>query len=274
MNLFSVDQEKCKRDGLCAAECPARIIQIASAEDYPKPVPDAEQYCLVCGHCVSVCPQGALSLHWLGPDDCAPVRHEMSLTAEQAEQFLRSRRSIRTFRERPVEREKLEKLLEIACYAPSAKNKQPWHWLLIEDVKEVRRLAGMVIDWMRGVIQANRELAEGFGFIRVVEIWDSGDERICRGAPHVIIAHGDKDWPFGVEDCTLALDYLELFAPALSLGTCWGGYVYTAINQYPPLFETLGLPADHRAYGAMMVGYPKFKYRRMPLRNPPRVTWK
>lgn len=274
MSLFTVDQEKCNRDGICAAECPNSIIDMASPGDYPEPASDAEQYCLACGHCVAVCLQGALSLNWLAPGDCLPARREMALTAEQAEHFLRSRRSIRTFKRRSVEREKLEKLLEIACYAPSAKNQQPWHWLVIEDTREVRRLAGLVVVWMRDVIRTDRELADRFALVRVVEAWDSGEERICRGAPHVIIAHGDKDLAFGAEDCALALDYLELFAPSLGLGTCWGGYFYTAVNRYPPLFETLGLPDDHRAYGAMMVGYPEFTYQRLPERNPPRVTWR
>ena len=274
MSLFTVDQEKCNRDGICMAECPMRIIRMASSEDYPKPTSDADQYCIACGHCVSVCPQGALSLNWLTPDDCPTVRQDMTLTAEQVEQFLRSRRSIRTFKDQPVERDKLEKLIEIAGYAPSAKNQQPWHWLIVEDTGEVRRLAGMVIDRLRGVIQKNREFAESVGFIRVVKAWESGEERICRGAPHIIIAHGDENWAFGPEDCALALDYLSLFAPTLGLGTCWGGYFYTAVNQHPPLFEALGLPTDHRAYGAIMVGYPKFKYKRLPRRNPPRVVWK
>lgn len=272
--LFFVDPEKCNRDGICAAECPTRIIELPSTDDCPRPIPDADQYCLACGHCVAVCPQGALRLNWLAPGDCPPVRREIGITTEQAEQFLRSRRSIRTFKEQPVEREKLQKLIEIAGYAPSAKNLQPWHWLVVEDTGEVRRLAGMVIDWMRDVIEENREMVESRGFVRVVAAWDRGDERICRGAPHVIIAHGDKTWAYGVEDCTLALEYLELFAPSLGLGTCWGGFLYSTVNQYPPLFETLGLPADHRAYGAMMVGYPKFKYQRLPRRNPPRVTWR
>jgi ferredoxin len=68
--------------------------------------------------------------------------------------------------------------------------------------------------------------------------------------------------------------YFELFAPTLGLGSCWGGYFYSAVNAYPPLFEALGLPADHRAYGAVMVGYAKLKYQRLPLRNEPRVSWK
>jgi nitroreductase/NAD-dependent dihydropyrimidine dehydrogenase PreA subunit len=272
--LLSVDMEKCIRDGICAAECPTRIIELAEDGDYPQPTSEADQYCIACGHCVAVCPQGALSLEWLSPDQCPPIRHELGIAADQAEQFLRARRSIRTFKERSVEREKLEKVLEIASYAPSAKNMQPWHWLVVVDAREVGRLAELVVQWMRGIVQENREAAESRGFVRVVDAWDRGEERICRGAPHVIVVHGDKTWGFGAEDCALALEYLELFAPTLGLGTCWAGYLYSAINSYPPLFQALGLPPDHRAFGAMMIGYPKFKYHRLPRRNPLRVAWR
>jgi len=57
----------------------------------------------------------------------------------------------RNFKDKPVERHKLEKLLEIACFAPSAKHSQPWHWTVIEAPTDVRRLAAMVIDWMHSV---------------------------------------------------------------------------------------------------------------------------
>jgi len=273
MSTFTIDEEKCKRDGICVSECPARVIQVSSPEDLPSPTPDFEEFCLACGHCVAVCPSRAFSLNWLNPGDCPSVSRELVLSAEQAEQFLRSRRSIRTFKDKPVERSKLEKLIEIGCNAPSAKNMQPWHWLVVEDPDEVRRLAGLVIDWHRSVIQKKPELAASLNLSRVVACWEAGDERICRGAPHVIVVHGDKNWGFGAEDGALALSYLELFAPTLGLGACWGGYLYTAANNYPPLFEALGLPSDHRAYGAVMVGYPKFKYHRLPLRKRPRVTW-
>jgi len=72
----------------------------------------------------------------------------------------------------------------------------------------------------------------------------------------------------------LAISLLDLYATSLGLGCCWGGYFYSAINFHRLLFEDLGLPDHHKAYGAVMVGYPKFRYRRIPLRNPPRVSWK
>ena len=274
MSLITIDPEKCNRDEICVKACPAKVIQVVSPDQIPEPSPDFEEYCLTCGHCVAVCPTEAFSLNWLTPGKCLPVRKEISPTREQAEQFLRSRRSIRNFKDKPVERHKLEKLLEIACFAPSAKNNQPWHWTVVEDPTEVRRLAGMVINWMRSVIEQHPKQAEQRGFVRVVSAWDAGEERICRGAPHIIVVHGDKDYGFGAEDSALALSYLELFAPTLGLGSCWGGYFYSAVNAYPPLFEALSLPADHRAFGAVMVGYAKLRYQRLPLRNEPRVNWK
>ncbi|MFH1950765.1 MAG: nitroreductase family protein [Pseudomonadota bacterium] len=274
MAFITVDQEKCNQDGICEAECPGRIIQMDAKAGYPKATPDFEDICLKCGHCVAVCPTGALSLDWLGPEDCRPIRQELDVTPEQAEQFLRGRRSIRSFKEKRLPGPVLEKLLEIACSAPSAKNQQPWHWIVVQDPAEVRRLAAMVIEWIRGVIRNNPEEAEERGFQRVVASWDQGYDRICRGAPHVIVAHADKNWVFGAEDCTLAISHLDLYATSIGLGACWAGYFYKAVNAYPPLFEALGLPSDHLAFGAIMLGYPKFKYSLIPRRNPLRVTWK
>jgi nitroreductase len=206
-------------------------------------------------------------------DQCPPYRKELAVVEPQVVQLLRSRRSIRNYKSKPVERDKLARLLEIACCAPSAKNNQPWHWTVVEDPAETKRMAGMVIEWMRILIERNPEQAELRGFPRVVAAWDAGEERICRGAPHIIVVHGAKDYGFGAEDCALALSYLELYAPAIGLGSCWGGYFYSAVNAYPPLFEALGLPAEHKAFGSVMVGYPKFKYQRLPVRKSPKVSY-
>ena len=273
MQPITIDPEKCNRDGICVKACPTSAIELASKAEMPKPVEDFKEYCLACGHCVAVCPTGAFSLDWLNTEQCPSVSKDLVLDHHQAEQFLRSRRSIRNFKDKPVEREKLEKLIEMACYAPSAKNNQAWHWTVVENPADVRKMAEMVIDWMRAIIKKHPQQAEERGLPRVVEAWDSGQERICRGAPHVIVVHGDKDYVLGPEDSATALSYLELYAPTIGLGTCWGGYFFSAVNAYPALFEALGIPAGHKAFGAVMVGYPKLKYQRLPLRKEPKITW-
>jgi len=70
------------------------------------------------------------------------------------------------------------------------------------------------------------------------------------------------------------LTYLELAAPAFGLGTCWAGYFDVAANLWPPLKNALELPDGHTSFGAMMIGYPKYKYQRMPLRNQAKISWR
>ncbi len=273
MTAFEIDPAKCIHDGLCVEECPARIIRLNAGDEVPVPTDDFSSFCISCGHCVAVCPTGAFKLKWLNPDQCPPVEKDLQIGRDQAEQFLRGRRSIRAFKDQPVERTMLEKLIEVACYAPSAKNSQPWHWTVVENPAEVRRLAGLVIDYMRGFIAEKPKLGALLSYTRVVAAWDMGFERVCRGAPHVIVAHADKNWGFGPEDTALALSYLELYAPVLGMGSCWAGYFYSAVNAHPPLFEALKLPAKHKAFGAVMVGHPKFRYQRLVSRKPPKVSW-
>jgi ferredoxin len=54
MNSIAIDQEKCNQDGICVAECPARIIQLDSKKDDPTASPDFDDSCLKYGHCVTV----------------------------------------------------------------------------------------------------------------------------------------------------------------------------------------------------------------------------
>jgi nitroreductase/NAD-dependent dihydropyrimidine dehydrogenase PreA subunit len=272
--FFYVDPEKCNRDRICVEACGRRLIEMEEVDSVPTLIADAEELCINCGHCVAVCPSGALVLHNMRPEDCPQISKELLIDLEQAEQFLRSRRSIRNYRDEPVERNKLNKLIQVSGYAPSAHNARPVHFLVIEKKTEVRRLSGLVVDWMRMTIKEAPALAKAFHFDRVVALWDGGKDPICRNAPHLIIAHAAENARLAQVDCILALAYTELIALPLGLGTTWAGYVMIATTFYPPLMEAMNLPEGHKCFGIMMVGYPKLKFVRIPPRNPPAVAWR
>ena len=88
------------------------------------------------------------------------------------------------------------------------------------------------------------------------------------------VSNAPKDERTAPEACTIALAYLELAAPSFGLGACWAGYFNAAANFWPPMQDALDLPEEHISFGAMMVGYPKFEYQRLPLRNEARILWR
>jgi len=274
MNLVEIDAEKCQRDSICVAECPVRVLELKSEDAVPVSIPEADELCIRCGHCVAVCPTGALTHEYLSPDACPPVRKELALGPEQVEHFLRSRRSIRTYKKTPVDRDTLSKLIDIARFAPSGHNSQPVRWLVVHERQEVLRLAGMVIDWMRYVQKEHPTMARTLRMDRAITAWEAGMDPICRNAPHIVVAYGDKSNMMAQTACVIALNYLELAATGFGLGTCWAGYFNAAATSWPPLQGALALPENHVSYSAMMVGYPKFAYHRLPARKEANISWR
>jgi nitroreductase/NAD-dependent dihydropyrimidine dehydrogenase PreA subunit len=273
MPLFVVDPERCKRDGVCVAECPTRIIELTPGDGIPHVPVEAEEFCRNCGHCVAVCLHGAASITSMAPEQLPRVRPDWLLGREQVTHFLRARRSIRTYMPRPVEREVLAGLLDVARFAPSASNRQAVRWFVIYGAAEVRRLAGLTVDWMRAGLPSQPPAAQR-NARRFVEGWDSGIDMVCRGAPHLVIACAPADYPWATVDSAIALTYLELAAPSFALGACWAGILTNAARQWRPLQDALTLPDGQVFCGAMMIGYPRYRYTRLPLRNAAQVTWR
>lgn len=271
MELIAVDPEKCNRDGVCVAVCPKMIIELKDGSPVPTLVEDAEKECSNCGHCLAACPQGALSLHTMAVADCPPVRPELLPRAEQVAHMLRARRSIRNFAKRPVPREKLGALIDIARFAPTGSNRQQVHWLVIHDTAEVRRLAGFTEEWLRHTVEMQRGTGVPTYERNLALAAARGADLVCRGAPHIVIAHAPK----GREtDGVIALSYLELAAFSQGIGTCWAGFVASATREWPAMREAVGLPESHSICGAMLLGYPLYRYRRLPLRNQARIEWR
>lgn len=276
-SLITVNETRCKGDGICVAECPARILELAGDPPVPRLLagqPDVETLCIHCGHCVAVCPHGALD-HQASPLAESPkLQRGLAIDVEAMEQLIRGRRSIRCYHDETVEGGTLERLIQTARYAPSGHNRQPVEWLVLTDNAEIRRLVGIVVDWMRVVIVKMPAMAEDMHLDRVVESWEAGEDRVLRGAPHVVVAHAAKEDRMAPAAATVALTTLELAAPAYGLGTCWAGYFNAAATLFPPMKEALALPEGHLALGSMMIGKPKHRYRRIPKRRTPSVTFR
>jgi nitroreductase/NAD-dependent dihydropyrimidine dehydrogenase PreA subunit len=269
MPTFLVDATKCKRDGICLSECPIRLIELRDDSPAPTWIAGADERCVSCGHCVAVCPQGAISLSTMPVEVCPPVDRDLFFSPSQIEQHLRARRSIRNYQDRPVPRDVLARLVDIARFAPSGTNSQPVEWIVAYDGALVRRLAQHTADWIRTKLDEPRTY---WLLRRALDCWDAGEDIVFTGtAPHLVFVHGPK--ASGPTNFVIALTYLEVAAPVFGLATCWGGLLNDAASNWPPMRQELGLPEDHSCFGALMIGYPKHEMRRIPARNPARVAW-
>lgn len=272
MDWFRVDVKTCKQDGLCATLCPGQLIDFRKGE-YPSPIAGAENICIECGHCVAICPTGSLSLRNMPVEQCPPVQKQLHLGVEHCEHFLRSRRSIRIFKDKPVPRDAVSRLIEIARYAPSGYNSQCVEWLVLDKRDELLKLAEMVIEWMRWTTTQKPEFPLSRPMRNALKRWKNGINVVTRDAPAVIVTHAVKDNLLAPTSCTIALTYLDLAALTMGLGCCWAAYLNAAANEYPPMKESLPIPNDHQCFGAMMMGYPRFTFQRLPLRRTPKITW-
>lgn len=154
-----------------------------------------------------------------------------------------ARRSVRMYKDIPVERCKLQKIVECGINAPSGMNKQPWQ-VRVVDSRDY-------IDGITGVFRkANPRMAD-----------DASFKNMFRNAPAVIFIASPADGS-GQLDCGLLGENMILAAQSMGLGTCCLGGPVAFMNgnaDAKPYVERLNLPEGYTLLYAIAVGYPDEK---------------
>ena len=165
-------------------------------------------------------------------------------------QVFRDRRSVRRYKETPVEPDKINQVLDAARLAPSWKNLQCWRFLVITD--QSRRKA----------------LFEAFPK-------DNPGSRAIATAPVVIVVCADPSESglengieYYIADTAIAFEHLCLAAHALGLGTCWMGW----FNE-TELRTALCIPDNFRILGLTPLGYPDQRPKARPRKALTEITF-
>lgn len=264
MSIINVNEEKCIKCELCIKECPSFVLKMG--EKGPEEVEGTN--CIACGHCVAICPTTAIDNIKTPLANQIDLKDYSKLNDEQAESFLRARRSIRNYKDKSVSREELTKLVDIARFAPTGSNIQGISFVVVEDRELVDKAIKLTIELMeKSPLKDN--------FKKLISIYrEEGVDIIFRGAPNIILATADKDFSRGRENSISSLTYLELYAPSIGLGSCWAGFFEIfALVKNSPMLKLFNIPEDKKITGAVMVGYPKYSYKRLVDRDPLEVTF-
>ena len=268
--MIKVDESLCITCGSCIRACPGGLI---TKKDFPVPIENGWDQCIDCGHCVAICPTEAMHQRSMSSENCDSIDIHLIPKWDRVKQYLISRRSIRGYINKPIEKEKILQLLDIARYASNGANRQVIRWIVINDHEKVHRIAEMTIDWMKAVKEKNPALYKEANLEVFVNSWDGGQDRISRGAPCIIMAYAPKEERTAPPAAMIAIHQIQLAAPALGLGTTFTGSINTASQAYPPLIQTLGMPEGYMAHGTFVIGYPAERYLRIPVRKPVDVKW-
>lgn len=265
MGLITVNEESCIKCGLCAEECPKAIIKMESSG----PVEVNPDGCIACGHCVAICPKEAMDNVKSPLAQQSAIGDMPKLSPQEAKNFIRTRRSIRSYKNKPVEREKLLQLVEVANLAPTASNTQGISYMIIDDKEKIEAIVEEYVNWVENHEIYGKILngiTKGYRENKV--------DTILRSAPSIVLALADKNFSHGRENSIFSLTYLELFAPSLDLGSCWAGLLeICARSEGSPMLKLLNIPEEKQITGCVMVGYPKYSYKRFTERQPVSVTF-
>jgi nitroreductase/ferredoxin len=268
--IIKVDESLCINCDACVRCCPGGLIV---NDKFPVPTKDAWDLCIDCGHCVAICPTEALQQRAMGPEECDPIDIQLVPKWEEARQFLVTKRSIRGYINKPVEKDKILQLLDVARYAANGGNRQLLRWLVIDDPAKVHQVAALTIDWMKSVKESNPTLYREAKVQLFIDHWDAGRDHIARGAPCIIQAWAPKDERTAPPAAANAITHIQLAATALGLGTSWTEGIGYASRAYPPMLDVLGMPKEQVPIATFLLGYPTETYLRIPKRKPVDVTW-
>lgn len=282
---LEIDASACIGCERCVRICTSRIFHVeekAADTSARKRIGIQEpELCIRCGHCVAVCPAGAITHGDFPAQTVHPFNAALRPTPEQMMELIRTRRSNRAFSGAPVPADALAQIIEAAHRAPTASNAQQLAIVQVHDQALIRKLGQITVKTFLGV--ANKlesplvkplvkPFAPGmyklFPKMRMLAAeMEKGRDFILRGAQDVLFFYTPKSCRFGCQDANLAYQNASLMAECLDVAHFYTGFVCAAFQQNPkPFLECLGI--EGRIHAGMALGMPEFSFERYIDRRP------
>jgi len=244
MKPINIDEKKCVGCSLCVKDCPNSFLYLENGKVHTR-----ESGCIECGHCYAICPQGAVNMTNYNCKEEAVVPMT-ELDGDTLLSAMRSRRTIRLFKDRQVEQEKIGKILEAGRYSPTGGNAQNVAFTILGSrQKEAEAICV-------NLFRTGRKLGSEFvPFLKRVEITDNF---FFKGAPLVIVVSSKSNVNAG-----LASAYMEIMAESLGLGVLYSGFFVVCAKISGKLRKLIQLPKGHKIVSCIIIGHPAVKYQRI-----------
>ena len=186
---------------------------------------------------------------------------------------MKKRRSIRSYTDQPVSKEKINEIIQAGRYAPSATNRQPWRFIVITNKSMIDEISDAIKVEIRKILRRRFILKFFYPSLKnektiqfLTGLIISKEDMLFFGAP-VLIFVVTKKRKFNDESCACCSQNMMLAADSLDLGSCWIGFAhFLGLNK--EWMKKIGVPKGFHIAAALVFGHPKKRPSRAPLRKP------
>jgi nitroreductase/NAD-dependent dihydropyrimidine dehydrogenase PreA subunit len=292
---ISINQLTCKKCILCTEVCPNKIL-IKSESNEIVFRPDRVDLCFKCGQCMAVCSTRSITVDGLSYETnffelpgVESIGYEKSFY-----DMIRTRRAIRNFKDKPVPKELLEKIVEAVSFAPPGFPPLKIRIIVVQNTELIRNALPHMIKFYDELVAMMKQPVYRF-FIRketgekkfklmqshlipllisrLPELKKGTEDTITRKAPAMILFLSDKNEEDIGQDISIAATYGMLASHSLGLGGSIMDLIPPAINKDDELKKIFCIPDNHEVVTSLIIGFPKYKYQRGIKRNLKSVNW-
>lgn len=272
--MFNVDKNKCIACTQCIKDCPVHVIALEEGKAVIN-----NDGCMKCGHCVAICPVEAVSTDTYKMDDVVPYEKDtFTIEADHLLNFIKFRRSVRRFKNKSIEQDKILKILEAGRFTQTARNSQDVSYIVVsEKLNDLKVLAYESLKQKGEAILANLT-PETEHLKRYAHLWIHSynaykqdplqNDRLFFNAPLVVLVTSPTPINGG-----LASTNMELMVNALGLGTFYNGFFLHAAQDNQAILNLLGIQNSKELISCLVIGYPDVNYKRTVPRQEAKVTW-
>ena len=182
-------------------------------------------------------------------------------------EVLKGRSSTRRFQNRELTQDTIQELIDIAIWAPTASNAQPWGFVVIQDQKEMKVMSD----------QAKTLLLEHMKVNPRMEMYrpslENPNFNIFYNAPSLILIYGKKEHPYTPQDCSMAAQNLMLAAWEKGIGSCWIGFAQGLCDS-SDFKKQHQIPEEYILVAPLILGYREQESPKpVPRREYPIFEW-
>lgn len=273
--MMIINKEECIGCGQCVKDCFLQDIEIINGKAEFKNIT-----CIKCGHCIAVCPKNAVSTDEYNIKEVKEYDKELfAIEPEHLLNFIKFRRTVRQFKKKEVENEKIKKIIEAGRYTQTGSNSQNVSYIVVkEDLEGLKDLTLKSLKKIGENMLVNSH-PDSKRFKRYAQMWidmyheykenPDGHDRLFFHAPVIIVVTADN----GINGA-LASSNMELMTNALGLGTFFSGFFVKGAQGNKEIMDLLGINEDREIVTCMVIGYPDVKYQRTAPRKEANICWK